>query len=78
MNSTTGFEATAWSIAALVSVESSRIREGVRRVRGESKKVAAIGRKGRDSCPNPCKIQHIDHCSTVRTSHAKIPFSKSS
>lgn len=43
MNSTTGFEATALSMAALVSVDSSRSCEGVRRIRGLAG-VAAIGR----------------------------------
>lgn len=58
MNSTTGFEATALSIAALVSVDRSRSCEDVRE---GFKTVAAIGRECRDAWWNPCTVQHTDH-----------------
>ena len=46
MKSTTGFEATARSIAALVSVDRYRSCEGVRRVKRGLQSVAATGREG--------------------------------
>lgn len=75
MNSTTGFEATALSIAPLVSVDSSRSCERVRRVRGGLEEVAAIGR---DAWRNPFIVQHIDHCCATLVSPEKVSFSKSS
>ena len=58
MNSTTGFEATAVSMAALVSVDSSRDCEDVTRIRGGLERVP---RMGRDARRNPYTVQHIDH-----------------
>ena len=56
INKTTGFEATAWSIAALVSVERARSCKGLRRVRGGLERRAAIGREGRDARWVPCTV----------------------
>lgn len=61
MNNTTGFEATAWSIAALVSVDRSRNCERVRRVRRGLERVAATDRDGSGAWRSPCTVQHIDH-----------------
>ena len=57
MNSTTEFEATAVSMAALVSVDSSRDCDGVTRIRG----LESIPPMGRDARRNPYTVQHIDH-----------------
>ena len=47
IKSTTGLEATAWSIAALVSVDRDRVRRGLERL-------IRIGREGCDARRNPC------------------------
>ena len=61
MNSTTGLEATASSIAALVLVDSNRNCEGVRWVEVVLEKMAIIGIEGRDARQNPCSGgYHID------------------
>lgn len=54
MNSTTGLEATAWSIAAFVLVDRNRNREGVRWVKVCLEKMATIGCERRDAWRTPC------------------------
>ena len=78
MNSTTGLEATAWSIAALVSVDRSRDCEGVRRVRCNLDRVGAVGREDRDAWRNPCSVHYTDHQCTMQLSPARASSWKSS
>ena len=62
MNSTTGLDATAWTIAALVWVDKSRDREGARLVKGGLDKLVTIGCESRNAQQNLySSIQHLNH-----------------
>ena len=50
MKSTTLFDATAWSIAALVSVDNDLYCEGVRRMRWGFVRAWVVGLVGRVAC----------------------------
>lgn len=56
INSTTGLESTALSIAALVSVERRRVWNSVKGMSWHLGIVAAIGRIGRDARRKACNI----------------------
>ena len=77
MNSTTGLEDTADSIADFVSVESDRYCEGVRRIRWDFGGVEARGAEVREDCRRACGAVRVVSMERLAAEKAYRGYEKS-